>query len=85
MKKLFSAAPFLILFTGCATELTLETSDVPQTVLNAYNQKYPAAQFLEWEVEKHKKEPMVFEVAFKLNGKRIEAVFKPDGTFIKEE
>jgi hypothetical protein len=75
----------LLLIAGCSTEFEIASTDVPLAVIDAFKQKYPSAQTEEWEVEKHKNEPMVFEVEFKLDGKSKEAEFKPDGTFVKEE
>lgn len=74
----------VLLLVSCKSEFDIMSSDVPQAVLNAFQQKYPSAQVTEWEVEKESG-ALVFEAEFKLDGKKKEAEFKPDGTFIKEE
>jgi hypothetical protein len=74
----------MIALTSCATEFEILSDDVPQAVQTAFKTKYPTASDAEWEVEKSDGR-LVYEAEFKLEGKRKEAEFKPDGTFIKEE
>jgi hypothetical protein len=74
----------IILLSSCATEFNILSDDVPSVVSSSFKTKYPSAQGSDWEVEKHDGH-LVYEVAFKLDGKRKEAAFKPDGTFVKEE
>lgn len=61
------------------------TDDVPPAVSAAFQAKYAGAQVTHWEVEKGDDGHLVYEAEFKLNGKSMEAEFKPDGTFVKEE
>jgi hypothetical protein len=86
MKKLnyFIACAGLIFLGSCATELEIMSDDVPQAVQSAFKAKYPNAANPEWEVEKSDGR-LVYEAEFKLDGKKKEAEFKPDGTFLKEE
>lgn len=86
MKKIliFVAVITSILLTSCTSEFEIMSSDVPQTVLTAFQTKYPSIQNVEWEAEKADGH-LTFEAAFKMDGKKKEACFKPDGTFIKEE
>jgi uncharacterized membrane protein YkoI len=53
-------------------------------VLTAFNAKYQGATDVEWELEK-KDNKTVYEVDFKLNGKKVEAEFNADGGFIEED
>jgi hypothetical protein len=84
MKSYFALITMGLLVGGCATEFKIVSSDVPQAVLTAFQQKYPSAQSVEWEAEKTEGR-LAFEAEFKIDGKRKEAYFKPDGTFLKEE
>lgn len=78
------AATAIIFFGSCATEFTITSDDVPQAIQSAFKTKYPGASSPVWEVEKSDGR-LVYEAEFKLDGKKKEAEFKPDGTFIKEE
>lgn len=84
MKKNRLIIPVLLLFAGCATEFKVISDDVPVAVSSAFKTKYPNVSNPEWAVEKEGGR-LVYEAEFKLDGKRKEAEFKPDGTFIKEE
>jgi hypothetical protein len=70
--------------TSCATEFKIVSEDVPSAVTSAFKVKYPSAQNVEWEAEKTEGH-LAFEAEFKMDGKKKEAYFKPDGTFLKEE
>jgi hypothetical protein len=83
-KKFLALLPLSLLLTSCASEFDIDKTDVPNVVVSAFETKYPGAQVSEWEVEKSDGR-LVFEAEFKLNGKRMEAEFKPDGIFVKEE
>lgn len=74
----------LIALSGCASEIEITSSDVPEAVLTAFTGKYPQAKDVEWEVEKMDGK-LHYEAEFKADGKRKEAYFRPDGTFSKEE
>ena len=69
---------------SCVSEFKIPAADVPQTVMSAFQAKYPNVQNAEWEAEKAEGH-LTFEAGFKMDGKEKEAIFKPDGTFIKEE
>ncbi|HSH67382.1 MAG TPA: hypothetical protein VLB84_16680 [Bacteroidia bacterium] len=84
MKKTIFYCSALMLLASCAAELEIISDDVPSAVSTAFKAKYPSAQSVEWSVEKEDGH-MVFGAEFKLNNKRKEADFKPDGTFLKEE
>ncbi len=52
--------------------------------MNAFTAKYPGATDVEWKTEKEDGKT-IYEAAFKLNDKKIEAEFDANGTFITEE
>jgi hypothetical protein len=74
----------LLFFSSCSREFNIISSDVPAPVLSGFQSKYPDAKDVSWEAEKEDGH-LVFEAEWKVNGKEKEAVFKPDGTFLKEE
>ena len=74
----------LVLLEGCACEIDISSSDVPQAVSSSFTNKYPGASDVEWEVEKEDGK-LYYEAEFKLDGTRKEAYFRPDGSFTKEE
>ena len=74
----------IIMLTSCAAEFEIMSDDVPMAVSSAFKAKYPDVSNPEWEVEKEDGR-LVYEAEFKLQGKKKEAEFIPDGTFIKEE
>jgi len=74
----------IVMLSACATEFEITKDNVPAAVTSAFNAKYPNVTSAEWEVEKEDGR-LVYEAEFKLDGKKKEAEFKPDGTFIKEE
>jgi hypothetical protein len=82
--KLLVMAGSIAMLSSCATEFGIVSDDVPAAVSNAFKAKYPNVSASEWEVEKEDGR-LIYEAEFKLDGKRKEAEFKPDGTFIKEE
>jgi hypothetical protein len=82
--KILITAIGVLFFTACASEFEIASSDVPQTVLSAFTGKYAGASDVEWEVEKEDGK-LYYEAEFKIEGKKKEAYFRPDGTFTKEE
>jgi hypothetical protein len=74
----------LALLASCACEIEIASSDVPQVVLSSFSTKYAQATDVEWEVEKEDGK-LYYEAEFKIDGKRKEVYFRPDGTFSKEE
>jgi hypothetical protein len=73
-----------IALSSCSTEFGIVGEDVPSSVKTAFTAKYPTVTNPEWEVEKEEGR-LIYEAEFKVDGKKKEAEFKPDGTFIKEE
>ncbi|QLH33502.1 MAG: hypothetical protein HWD62_14705 [Cyclobacteriaceae bacterium] len=82
--KTLIACTIGFLISSCACEIEIASSDVPQSVLTAFSGKYAGASDVEWEVEKEDGK-LYYEAEFKVDGKRKEAYFRPDGTFSKEE
>jgi hypothetical protein len=85
MKSAISLITILsLILCGCCSEFKIVSSDVPASVVSAFQVKYPSATDVEWEAEKTDGH-LAFEAEFKVNGKNKEAYFRPDGTFLKEE
>ena len=82
--KFFILGISVLMLSSCATEFEIINDDVPSSVSTAFKAKYADVNDLEWEVEKSDGR-LIYEAAFKVGGKRKEAEFKPDGTFIREE
>jgi hypothetical protein len=82
--KLLLASVCVLLISSCACEIDIASSDVPQAVVSAFTSKYAGASDVEWEVEKEDGK-LYYEAEFKIDGKRKEAYFRPDGSFTKEE
>ena len=59
-------------------------SEVPDTVKNAFNTKYPGASEVIWE-DAHEGDSPTFKVKFKKDDKYWKAEFKSDGSFVKEK
>ncbi|HMJ48774.1 MAG TPA: hypothetical protein VK498_15690 [Ferruginibacter sp.] len=85
MKKYFLVITICISIAMVSCEgNSVKPSDVPPAVVTSFDTKYPGATNAEWKKEKSDGKD-VYEAAFKLNGKEIEAEFLPDGTFYKED
>ena len=65
-------------------EKDIATSEVPQAATAAFSAKYPTATDIKW-VTETKKDHMIYEAKFTLDGKKLEAEFEPSGAFIMEE
>jgi uncharacterized membrane protein YkoI len=86
MKKSIFLAGILsvgLLFTSC-DDKKVAASEVPATVIAAFEAKYAGATNVEWKTEKHDGK-IIYEADFKLGDQHKEAEFDADGTFIKEE
>ncbi len=85
MKKIifYSAVLSFGILSSC-NDKKLSASQVPQPAMNAFTAKYPGATDVEWKTEKEDGKT-IYEAAFKLNDKKIEAEFDGNGTFITEE
>jgi hypothetical protein len=78
VKKLLFAS--ILLFTACESEEAINPSEVPSAVMSTFNEKYPAATSVTWELEDN-----IYEAEFKLDGKKKEVEFSADGKFLREE
>ncbi len=85
MKKLlFYSAFFSFLIIASCNDNKIAASKVPEPILTSFNAKYPGATDVEWITEK-KDNKKIYEAVFNLNGKKIEAEFEANGTFIQED
>jgi len=84
MKNTIILSSILFSLWGCSSEFEIVSSDVPAAVTSAFQEKYPTAADVEWEAEKTEGH-LAFEAEFKIEGKKKEAYFKSDGSFLKEE
>jgi hypothetical protein len=62
----------------------ISASEVPAPVLASFNERFPTATRVRWEVEREHG-GRVYEAEFTMNGKRFKAEFAPDGTFLGKE
>lgn len=60
----------------------LRESEVPKTIVEQFKKKYPNVYVYEWEFDKKK---MIYEAEFIMKGHKHEAVFTPQGEWIKTE
>ena len=58
---------------------------VPKAVISAFKAKYPKAQIKASEKQTKAEGTVTYELAFKDQGKKHEATFKEDGTFVELE
>jgi hypothetical protein len=68
------------------TEEKIATASVPKGVLAAFDAKYPKTKAATAEKQTKADGTVTYELAFKdAKGKKHEATFKEDGTFVEEE
>src|ERR1041384_806003 len=99
MKKILFAALMLTsvsVFASQATAVThvvslksgggkhISPSDVPTAVMTTFNNKFPTATNVQWEVQKEDG-GKIYQAEFTQNGKRFKAQFAPDGTFLGKQ
>lgn len=70
----------LITFSSVSTYASINKTVVPQSVIDAFNKKYPKAIDVEWEKDK-----LNYEVEFELGDIEYEATFNEDGTWLETE
>jgi hypothetical protein len=59
----------------------ISASQVPAPVMQSFNSMFPDATNVQWEVEKEHGSK-VYQAEFTQNGRRFQAQFAPDGTFL---
>jgi len=57
------------------------SAEIPIPVKEAFSKKFPTAKEIQWHLE----EPDKYEVNFEMDGKKISASFKKDGTWLEIE
>ena len=80
--SIFFAA--LSLMASCASEMDIVSADVPESVMTSFASKYPQVKDTKWEIKKEDGK-LYYEAEFKLEEKKKEAYFRPDGSFTKED
>jgi hypothetical protein len=62
----------------------ISASQVPPEVLQSFNNMFPGARNVQWEVQREDGQK-VYEATFTENGKRFNAEFAPGGTFLGKQ
>ncbi len=83
MKKLIILIAYVALLYSCADE-NVNSTEVPIEVRASFQLKYPDANNVKWQKEKENGRE-IYEAVWKTKGKKTEAEFEANGTFIKEE
>ena len=73
----------LTLVLVACSEKHLDAAQVPAAVKSSFEKKYPTATDVGWIQEGSSK--IVYEAAFKFEGKEITAEFSESGEFLEEE
>lgn len=79
--KAFVLAAMIMSLGMLSTSMTSAQIDVPTAVKTAFQNKFPTAKKVKWELEKEGE----YEAEFKLNGVETSANFQEDGTWIGTE
>jgi uncharacterized lipoprotein NlpE involved in copper resistance len=99
VKSLLLSLLIFIGIVGLGVSMTINKTEIPKAVKEAFAKKYPTAQKVEWETEENSEEATEengeeateaageeeYEVKFKLNGIKSTAKFKADGTWLETE
>jgi len=81
MKSLVALAICMVSFATVSCSQKINEKDVPASVKNAFNNKFPEASAIKWEKE-NKKE---LEANFKMNNTDVSANFGLDGSWVETE
>jgi len=81
---LSSVLATLVLPVSSAQAGKIPLSEVPKTVLNSLKEKHPDAKIIKVE-EEHHFALKLYEVKFKLNGKKQELLYSPQGKYFGYE
>jgi len=63
----------------------IDASEVPNTVITAFNSKYSGVTNVKWIKGENKRGKIIYRAHWQLNGKKMMAMFSDDGSFIKEK
>lgn len=80
--KLLLSILFMFSLLSCEQEeqeRTVTEKEVPQAILQVFNQAYPGATIKEYAEEKEDGQTF-YEISCEFEGRKIDAVYKPDGT-----
>ena len=72
---------WVVLLTILNISCNYAQEKVPEVVQHAFEGKYPGEDDPDWEIDAHGN----YESHFKINGYKLRADFKPDGTWIETE
>jgi len=81
MKNLTLIAAVVVAFTMNACAQKSDSKNVPEKVISTFNEKFPDAKKVEWELENESE----WEAEFKWNGKEYSANFSTDGEWHETE
>ncbi len=82
--KLISLAAILLvtlLYGACHPSSAKAQDDVPEVVVNRFLELYPAAEAVDWNIDRNNS----FEAHFQVKGNKARADFEPNGTWIETE
>ena len=71
-------------YTVLSDSRDIPASQVPDAVRMSFREMFPNSRNVQWEI-KREDGRRVYQVDFTRNGRRFEAEFLPDGTFLKVE
>ncbi len=71
--------------TSGKTVTRIDASEVPGSVITAFKSKYPSVSNVKWVTGTNKKGKTFYRVRWQTSGKEMMAMFKNDGSFIKEK
>jgi hypothetical protein len=80
MKKIFAAILFLAAFSLQSNAQRKSKLKVPENVQTAFTKQYNGAVAKKWD-----KEDGNYEVSFEMNGKKMSALFEPNGNMVESE
>lgn len=77
MKRFLIIGILAIWITACSKNV--QTASVPESVVTAFNQRYPTAEEVDWEVNADDQ----YEAEFWIGDQKKEAVYRSNGDLVK--
>jgi Ni/Co efflux regulator RcnB len=65
--------------------IKVDAGEVPASVIAAFNSKYPNIADVQWLKGENKKGKIFYRVRWQQSGKKMMAMFREDGSFIKDK